>query len=182
MPDLLPRLERAHSASSGPIIMDIEASGFGAGSYPIEIGIVLADGSSASWLIRPESAWTRWDATAQAVHGISREQLATEGWPARVVAGELNRRLAGQTVFTDGWAHDYAWLAILFDAADLVPRFRLEHLRQLLSDEQAGLWSDCYAKTVQGAAHQERCHRADADARLIQTAWRKLQTEGAARN
>ncbi|KPF68348.1 hypothetical protein IP84_09810 [beta proteobacterium AAP99] len=150
------------AAPSGPVIMDIEASGFGAGSYPIEVGIVLADGSSASWLIRPEAHWTRWDASAEAVHGIARAQLLAEGWSARVVAQELNRRLAGQTVFTDGWAHDFAWLAVLFDAADLVPRFRLEHLRRLLNDEQARCWKSAYAQ--QSSLLGLQAHRAAADA------------------
>ena len=28
-----------------PIVIDVEASGFGKGSYPIEVGVVLPDGS-----------------------------------------------------------------------------------------------------------------------------------------
>ena len=30
-----------------------------------------------------------------------------------VVARRLNEQLAGQTVYTDGWANDYTWLSAL---------------------------------------------------------------------
>ena len=37
-----------------PIIIDIEASGFGRGSYPIEVGLVLPDGTPHCFLIAPD--------------------------------------------------------------------------------------------------------------------------------
>ena len=37
------------------------------------------------------------------------------------VATLLNERLYGQTLYCDGWAHDYVWLNVLFEAADLTP-------------------------------------------------------------
>ena len=43
--------------------------------------------------------------------------------------------LAGRTVYCDGWAHDYAWLGLLFEEAGLVPRFKLESVNRLLDDE-----------------------------------------------
>ena len=63
------------------------------------------------------------------LHGITRETALRHGRPAAEVARELNRRLRGRTVYSDGWAHDYAWLNRLFDAADSMPAFRLDHLR-----------------------------------------------------
>ena len=48
------------------------------------------------------------------------------------MAQAINARLSGLTVYPDGWAHDYSWLGKLFDAADMVPTFRLENLRVLL--------------------------------------------------
>jgi hypothetical protein len=44
--------------SEVPSILDVEASGFGAGSYPIEIGYISGDGSSYCTLIRPAPTWT----------------------------------------------------------------------------------------------------------------------------
>jgi hypothetical protein len=37
-----------------PAILDVEASGFGRGSYPVEVGYVLEDGVSQCMLVRPE--------------------------------------------------------------------------------------------------------------------------------
>ncbi len=56
------------------------------------------------------------------------------------MAQRLNDDLGGRTVFCDGWAHDDAWLGLLFDAAGLVPRFKLEPVNALLDETgRAGL-------------------------------------------
>jgi hypothetical protein len=102
-----------------PCIIDVEASGFGAGSYPIEVGAVLSDGRAYCSLINPEPDWRHWELSAESVHGITRDTLATHGKPAHVVASDLNKCLQGATVYTDAWYHDYQWLARLFDAAEL---------------------------------------------------------------
>ena len=62
-----------------PIILDIEASGFGSGSYPIEIGFSGRHGEGWCSLIRPEAEWTHWDLDAARVHGIPREVLIERG-------------------------------------------------------------------------------------------------------
>ena len=41
-----------------PSIIDVEASGFGAASYPIEIGVVRYDGAKWCKLLRPLDDWT----------------------------------------------------------------------------------------------------------------------------
>ena len=58
-----------------PPILDIEASGFGPGSYPIEVGFVTSDGKAWCSLIRPESDWRHWDEKAAAMHGITRGNI-----------------------------------------------------------------------------------------------------------
>ena len=63
------------------------------------------------------------------MHGVQRELLLKHGKPAAWVAGEVNKRLAGQTVYCDAWGHDYAWLSRLYDAAERSPSFKLEDLR-----------------------------------------------------
>ena len=87
-----------HSPTIIPIVLDIEASGFGAGSYPIEIGAVLRSGRSVSYLIRPEPEWSHWSLEGEATHGIRREQLEREGLPVRYVAKALNELLKGEVV------------------------------------------------------------------------------------
>ena len=158
--------DRAVPAASLPCIIDIEASGFGRGSYPIEIGFVLPDGSAFCTLVQPDASWTHWDPGAERMHGISRALLQRHGRDVAEVAAELNQRLAGRAVYCDNWAHDYAWLARLFDAAGSDPRFRLRHLRELLSEAAAARFDDARA-TVARSLRLPR-HRASSDARVLQ--------------
>ena len=90
-----------------PCVLDIEASGFGHHSYPIEIGYMLQDGRARCMLVRPCSDWTHWDIHAEQVHGISRATLLAHGQAPTEVAAALNADLNGHTVYCDGWAHDY---------------------------------------------------------------------------
>jgi hypothetical protein len=149
-----------------PCVLDIEASGFGRGSYPIEIGFVLPDGTAYCTLIAPDASWTHWDGAAERVHGISRSLLQRHGRSAHEVATELNQRLAGRTVYCDNWAHDYAWLACLFESAATNPSFRLRHLRELMSETAAERFDD--TREVVARNLQLRRHRASSDARVLQ--------------
>lgn len=102
------------------IIIDLEASGLGPGSWPIEVGIAWAEGGEVrSWssLIRPEPGWDpeAWDPVAEEIHGISREALAAAP-TAWTVATELLSRVAGRPVFSDAPEHDARWLRRLLDA------------------------------------------------------------------
>lgn len=148
-----------------PIIIDIEASGFGRGSYPIEIGYYAPDGAAYCTLIRPQSGWEHWDAVAEKVHGIGRELLARKGRPALDVCLDLNRQLRGQTVYCDAWAYDYVWLNRLFDAVDRVPSFQLKDLRELLDDCEMSHWHATRADVE--LRLQLRRHRASGDARIL---------------
>jgi DNA polymerase III epsilon subunit-like protein len=134
---------------------------------------VLPDGSSQCSLIMPEQNWTHWDEKAAKVHGITREMLMEYGRPAIEVATQLNRSLRGQTVYSDAWAHDYTWLSVLFEAAGLVPSFRLEHLLVLMSDCSAAHWNEVRSKVERDL--NMRRHRASNDARVLQTTWLRLQ-------
>lgn len=163
----------ADDAAALPTILDLEASGFGRGSYPIEVGFVQASGLPFCSLIRPAPEWQHWDESAQSLHGISRELLQRHGRPAEWVAQEINQRLAGQTVYCDGWGHDYAWMARLFDAVGMVQRFRLEDLRRLLNEEEAARWQSTLQQ-VRAEAQLQR-HRASADARVLQLTLQRVK-------
>ena len=126
--------------SFAPTVLDIEASGFGRNSYPIEVGYVLPNGHTFWTLIKPEDNWTHWDEQAAALHHIKRELIVQRGLAASEVAQKLNTELRGQTVYSDGWANDYSWLGALYDAADMSPAFKLDNLRALLNDQQADQW------------------------------------------
>lgn len=148
-----------------PIIIDIEASGFGKGSYPIEIGFHRPDGMAYCTLIQPAEDWTHWDASAELVHGIRRELLFEKGRPVRAVCLDLNEKLRGQTIYCDAWAYDYVWLSRLFDAADLVPIFQLRDIRDLLGECEQTLWHATRAAVE--LRLQLRRHRASSDARML---------------
>ena len=165
----------AHAAL--PCVLDIEASGFGRGSYPIEIGFVLPDGTAYCTLIVPDASWTHWDGDAERMHGISRSLLQRHGRSAHEVALELNQRLAGRTVYCDNWAHDYAWLARLFESAEVSPSFRLHHLRELMSEHAAERFDDTREMVARNL--QLRRHRASSDARVLQLSVAKVLQHGA---
>ncbi|WP_101757628.1 hypothetical protein [Oceanicoccus sp. KOV_DT_Chl] len=154
------------SESMKPIILDVEASGLGRGSYPVEAGFVLADGKSHCAIIRRESEWEYWDPQAERLHGISRQTLDHYGKTPMEVAAMLNHYLAGQTVYSDAWGNDSSWIALLFDVAELPQRFKLESLRSLLSDSQLEIWHDTKAKVVKELGF--RRHRASHDALILQ--------------
>jgi hypothetical protein len=151
-----------------PCVLDIEASGFGRSSYPIEVGYVLPDGRAACMLVRPASGWTHWDEAAERVHGITRIVLAAHGRTPRDVAQALNRDLSGLTVYCDGWAHDYTWLGALFEEAGLTPAFKLESVSALL-DESALSRLDQARREAVAEMGLSR-HRASNDARALQRA------------
>ena len=160
-----------------PCVLDIEASGFGRGSYPIEIGFVLPDGTAYCTLILPDESWTHWDGEAERMHGISRSLLQRHGRSAHEVARELNHRLAGRTVYCDNWAHDYAWLARLFESADISPAFKLRHLRELMSEAGAEHFDETRESVARNL--QLRRHRASSDARVLQLSVAKMWKNGA---
>jgi hypothetical protein len=98
--------------------------------------------------------------------------LEQRGRDPEEVARLLNDRLRGCTVYCDGWAHDYTWLAMLFDEAGLRPAFTLRHLRELIGEEDAPRWDHTCAEV---RAHlQLTRHRASSDARVLQLALRQL--------
>jgi hypothetical protein len=171
-----PTREAAPHAEALPCVIDIEASGFGRGSYPIEVGFVMPDGSACCMLIRPEREWTHWDSAAERVHGISRALLENHGRSVPEVARELNRRLAGREVYCDNWAHDFAWLARLYECAQLAPGFHLRHLRELLSEEAAARFDDA-RDVVRRSLHLRR-HRASGDARVLQLSVARARDTG----
>jgi len=164
---------RSQFAELAPTVLDIEASGLGRSSYPIEVGFVLPDGHAYCTLVHPEPEWTHWDSSAAALHRITRELLHERGLPAKEVAKRLNAQLAGQIVYSDGWANDYTWLNALFEAAEMTPRFKLENLRSLLTDAEADQWHTVKAQISSERGNQR--HRASSDARLLQLTLQRLR-------
>ncbi|MFC6441379.1 hypothetical protein [Bowmanella sp. JS7-9] len=149
--------------------MDIEASGFGANSYPIEIGVAISDGTRYCRLIKPFEHWTHWDSEAEALHGISREILAQHGVDPRQVCEDLNHLLKDRSVYSDGWVVDNPWLIKLYEACGMQPTFTFSALEMVLSEPQMVVWH-AIKQDLTERWPQAR-HRASADADLIQNTW-----------
>ena len=164
-PDPLMRL------SKKPIIVDIEASGFGGYSYPIEVGIALDDDTKYCSLISPAPTWEHWDEQAETVHRIARDILETYGKPIAAVAAELNQLLAGKTLYTDGWVVDKPWLNVLFHEARTAMTFSVSPLEMILSEQQMARWH-ATKDIVLGEAKMRR-HRASFDAWIIQETYQR---------
>jgi len=149
-----------------PNIIDIEASGFGHDSYPIEVGVILRNGERYCSLIKPDKSWTTWDKSAEQVHQISQQALQTHGKAIEVVAEELNEFLGKETVYTDGWVVDDSWIKKLFFKANRSPSFSVSSLEMILTEIQMNIWHTTKDKLLQGSESQR--HRASFDAALIQ--------------
>jgi len=150
-----------------PAIVDVEASGFGRGSYPIEIAIALPQGNIESRLVKPLPEWTHWTEEAEALHGISRNQLLREGIEVDEVASWLNEclQLIGLS-YSDSWGYDSSWIARLYNDSGAVQRFRLGSLRSILTQHQLECW-DSVREAVQ-LNEGIRRHRAGDDVRMLQ--------------
>jgi len=155
-----------------PIIIDIEASGFGRNSYPIEIGIVLENKQTHCFLIKPAPEWDHWDIEGEALHGITRETLLKYGHSAIEVADFLNELLIGKTIYSDGWSYDQTWLHVLYESIEKTPLFRVDALTRLLDESQINQWDDM--KTTLLKKHNVIRHRATNDAILLQKTYDAL--------
>ncbi len=164
-----------------PIFLDVEASGFGPQSYPIEVAWSDPAGEIRRYLINPEpiAGWRSWDADAERVHGIERGRLVRNGWAPDYVATRIEEDLGGRTVYTDAPDFDAHWLRRLFEAVGRPLPCSLEHVDELLlatmrrSDEaiwQAALRIDALKRQV-GALSSGK-HSAGYDAGYLLQLWR----------
>ena len=99
--------------------IDFEASSLGRHGYPIEVAWVFEDGHSETFLIAPIEKWTDWDPAAEALHTITREQLAAEGVAADIVARRLADSLQGHHVFARAPSWAGKWLSALLRSGGL---------------------------------------------------------------
>jgi len=154
-----------------PSIIDIEASGFGKESYPIEIGYVTSHGKRWCSLIKPSDNWQHWSQDAEQLHHISRDTLFSHGQHVDAVATHLNDVFLNQIVYSDGWLHDFTWINRLFEMANTSPHFKLEDLRTILTPFQQSIWHGI-KQSIQNERQIDR-HRASADAQVLQWTWLK---------
>lgn len=156
-----------------PVILDVESSGFGRGSYPIEVGVALDDGQTHCMIIRPHSSWQHWDAAAENLHGISREVIEKNGRSITEVAIWLNDCLKGKVVYSDAWGNDSSWLALLFEYAEISQLFKLKPIYSLLSETQIACWHSTKNHIIETLGCPR--HRASHDALILQKTFCKTE-------
>jgi hypothetical protein len=120
-------LARAAICATGTgmkVFLDFEASSLSKRSYPIEVAWVFQDGRSESHLIAPAPGWDDWSATAEAIHGISRERLLESGEPHRAVAARMVEALDGHDLFASAPSWDGKWMSYLLRSSGF-PRHSL---------------------------------------------------------
>ncbi|HTT07677.1 MAG TPA: hypothetical protein VMH34_02665 [Gammaproteobacteria bacterium] len=156
-----------------PNIIDIEASGFGPHSYPIEVGVALSTGEKFCSLILPMQDWTHWDEQAEGIHRISREILLTHGQPIDRIAENLNKLLREATAYSDGWVVDQTWLTRLFHAARIRREFSFSPLELILSEPQMDVWHNTKNVVLREVGNKR--HRASIDAYVIQQTFERTR-------
>ncbi|WP_176591521.1 hypothetical protein [Sphingobium sp. EM0848] len=132
-------------------------------SYPIEVGIA-GDGKAQSWLIRPHDDWVgwHWSEEAEALHGISLDQINRDGLDVETVLAELVAACDGRRMVADSMIDQY-WLDTLADAAGQATPFLIDHVSLLLDEHRADEQRISAAVAFADARHVER-HRAATDA------------------
>lgn len=155
-----------------PTFIDFEASSLDlVASYPIEVGLCLADGSVKSWLIKPHVLWHDWSEKSARIHGITRDELSREGIEIDAVVAEMNALLSG-TIYCDAWTFDSFWLHRLFKASHSKTNFQLDSVSALLSEQQIERWQDVHKQVIAELGLPR--HRAANDALILQETWKRL--------
>jgi hypothetical protein len=160
------------------VFLDFEASSLSDDSYPIEVGWVLEDGREEEHLIRPAPGWTDWDPSAEAMHGLSRDELLAKGEPHDAVARRVLDALSSHTVYVSAPSWDGKWLSVLLRAADLPRhsmRFRDSDEAMIEAAREAGLDEavavDLVESMRRAAAGRPVRHHALDDARQERDLW-----------
>lgn len=151
-------------------IIDIEASGLGFDSYPIDIAVLIGS-KSKSWLIKPEPMWNHWDVTAENLHGITREQLDEEGLVAIEVLNKLIEFVdeSNGVLYSDAAYWDADWIDTLFFALKQKRYFHIESIYELLDQQQSIVFDK--NKMMLSKSGKYRHHRAEEDVNMILEAY-----------
>ena len=138
--------------------IDLEASGLGAESWPIEVGWCFETGAPETHLIEPAPDWSReaWDKSAEALHGISMASLSKTGASASAVCTRLNRALKDSVVYSDAPDWDGFWLYRLFAAAGVKQEFSLSNFVDLFDSLPGDELQALLARAAETTPHTHR--------------------------
>jgi hypothetical protein len=158
-----------------PAFLDIEASGLGVHSYPIEIGWAIPFGQESGFLIRPAVGWNFWSAIAEEFfHGISRDVLLRDGIPAEDAVTQIEAALVGREVYSEDPEQDRRWLEGLFQLTGHTCRIAVRDANALFEAQVARGRRDLSAIRRSVAARFPHVHRAIPDAQQLAEIWKSL--------
>ena len=157
-------------------------------SFPVEVAWVFQDGRSEGHLIRPAPEWTDWDRAAEAIHGLSREKLESEGDPHDFVAARIIEALGDHDIFASAPSWDGKWLSVLLRGAGF-PRHALrlrdtdvaliatatEILGAVLPSAQVDVEVRALVSAANAGKDAHPAHRALADAQGEYETWCRLR-------
>lgn len=159
-PSLRVNLNPQNFALDEFVMLDVEASGLGHSSYPVEVAYASSTGEHADFLIKPTTEWLEkgeWDNNAERLHGLSQQQLLEQGDNIVNVAQQLNKYLCGKLVLCNDLTFDGFWLSQLFKAANISVAFHLTDLSALFDywgEQKAHLFKEEYGKTLNTNEHR----------------------------
>lgn len=163
------------------LFIDFEASGLHAASYPIEVGWCDLGLLPLGVLIQPAPHWSEWDWSleSQRIHGITRAECVNRGLDVVRTSHVLNTEWRGAVLISDAPGFDGAWLARLFDAAQVEPLFslRLENGMKAIRDAVDNVHGDLMEIEQRLSKVVPRPHRAAADAKYLAALWRAAHEE-----
>lgn len=151
--------------------IDLEASGLGSRSWPVEVGWAIGEGEPVAMLIKPDKTWTddAWDPAAQALHGLDRAALERDGVCVQEACAALNAAFQDAEVYSDAPDWDGFWLFRLYSAAGMRQSFSLHDYGTLMRRLAGGREEELFHRASRLAP---RRHRAADDARHLQTLYR----------
>lgn len=157
-----------HELIDLPPILDFEASSLSDTSYPISAGLLLK-GEVHYWLIQPEPDWIDWSLQSQAIHGLTRSFIETQGLPAKEVYTQMLKLLQNEPyVYSDNPEWEQMWFSRLGKRS-----FEFLNVLDLLGAQARPLFP--LFRTTMLERHRLTAHKADHDVLGIGYAVAELQ-------
>ena len=167
-----------------PIFLDIEASSWAFDSYPIEIAWGSTTDDIKSYLINPSEieSWTDWSSNAEKAHGISKNNLLSDGISPFEMCKILDSHLTGRTIYTDAPDFDGMWLFNLFDGCGIEPiSINVSSFDELMINSYAKSAKNTLRDLKQilrfrsREKNRDRRHRASWDVEYLVRTWEMTQ-------
>jgi hypothetical protein len=157
-----------------PAFLDIEASGLGNTSYPIEVAWSDSRATVHTYLIRPDENWTSWDMEAERIHGISRDELHDRGLSPAEVCQRIRTSISGVTAYSDAPELERFWMNRLFQAGEggnspilVLGVSQIPEIRTICYER--GLYNRLKEQAIEA---EGKIHRAASDVRILMSVFK----------